>query len=221
MPAACLSNRTADFIQFSANHITISAGRFFYFVVPNQNAMQQTVFIKGMVCNRCITTVTQELRQLGIELDEVQLGEVRFAVHAPFTDHEVLNKKLAPLGFSVIENKRRKLVKEVKQLAAEVYSGEFDFPHHFRFSELLALKMGKEYDFISQQFSVEEGSTIEKFIIDYRIEKIKELLVYTSLTLADISFQLGFSSVAHLSRQFKQQTGLNPSHFKAMRQTGR
>ena len=190
---------------------------FFYFVVPNQNAMQQTVFIKGMVCNRCITTVTQELQQLGIELDEVNLGEVKIAVHAPFTDYDGLNKKLAPLGFSVLENKRSKLVKEVKQIAAEVYSGEFDFPHHFRFSDLLAQRLEKEYDFISQQFSAEEGTTIEKFVIDYRIEKIKEMLVYTSLTLADISFQLGFSSVAHLSRQFKQQTGLNPSHFKTMR----
>lgn len=179
--------------------------------------MQQTVFIKGMVCNRCITTVTQELRQLGIELDEVNLGEVKFAINAPFTDHDVLNKKLAPLGFSVLENKRTKLVREVKQIAAEVYSGEFDFPHHFRFSDLLAQKLEKDYDFISQQFSAEEGTTIEKFIIDYRIEKIKEMLVYTSLSLADISFQLGFSSVAHLSRQFKQQTGLNPSHFKTMR----
>ena len=180
--------------------------------------MQQTVFIKGMVCNRCITTVTQELQQLGIELDEVNLGEVKFAVKAPFTDYHSLNKKLEPLGFHVLENKRSKLAKEVKQIAADVYSGEFDFPHRFRFSDLLAQKLEKEYDFISQQFSAEEGITIEKFVIEYRIEKIKELLLYTSLTLADISFQLGFSSVAHLSRQFKQQTGLNTSHFKAMRQ---
>jgi AraC family transcriptional regulator len=218
MPESVPPGTTTDYIHFTANHITVPAVVFFYFVVPNQNAMQQTVFIKGMVCNRCITTVTQELQQLGIELDEVNLGEVKFAVHAPFTDHDALNNKLAPLGFSVLQNKRSKLVKEVKQIAAEVYSGEFDFPHHFRFSDLLAQRLEKEYDFISQQFSAEEGTTIEKFVIDYRIEKIKEMLVYTSLTLADISFQLGFSSVAHLSRQFKQQTGLNPSHFKAMRQ---
>jgi AraC family transcriptional regulator len=192
----------------------------FYFVVPNQNAMQQTVFIKGMVCNRCITTVTQELQQLGIELDEVNLGEVKFAVNAPFTDYDALNSKLVPLGFSVLENKRMKLVRDVKQIAAEVYSGDFDFPNHFRFSDLLTQRLGKDYDFISQQFSAEEGTTIEKYMIGYRIEKIKELLVYTSLTLADISFQLGFSSVAHLSRQFKQQTGLNPSHFKHMRHNG-
>ena len=193
--------------------------QFFYFVAPNQNAMQQSVFIKGMVCHRCITTVTQELQQLGIEPDEVNLGEVKLAVHAPFTDYDALAVKLGPLGFTVLENKRSKLIKQVKQIAAEVYAGDFDFPHHFRFSDLLAQRLEKEYDFISQQFSAEEGTTIEKFIIDYRIEKIKELLVYTQQTLADISFQLGFSSVAHLSRQFKQQTGLNPSHFKSERQT--
>lgn len=180
--------------------------------------MQQTVFIKGMVCNRCITTVTQELQKLGIELDEVNLGVVKFAVKAPFTDYHSLNRKLEPLGFCVLENKRSKLAKEVKRIVSEVYSGEFDFPDRFRFSKLIVQKLEKEYDFISQQFSAEEGITIEKFVIDYRIEKVKELLVYTSLSLADISFQLGFSSVAHLSLQFKQQTGLNTSHFKAMRQ---
>lgn len=170
-----------------------------------------------MVCHRCITTVTQELQQLGIEPDEVTLGEVKIAVHVPFTDFDVLNKTLAPLGFSVIENKRSKLVRQVKQIVADVYSGDYDFPYQFRLSDLLAQKLEKEYDFISQQFSAEEGITIEKFVIDFRIEKIKEMLVYTTISLADISFQLGFSSVAHLSRQFKQQTGLTLSHFKAMR----
>lgn len=169
-----------------------------------------------MVCNRCITTVTKELRQLGIELDEVTLGEVKLAVKAPFSDYEVLNQKLAPYGFAVLENKRRKLVRQVKEIVAEVYSGEYDFPYRFRFSDLLTQKLGKEYDTISQQFSAEEAITIEKYVIDYRIEKVKELLAYTSLSLADISFQLGFSSVAHLSRQFKQVTGLNASHFKTI-----
>ena len=169
-----------------------------------------------MVCHRCITTVTQELQHLGIELDEVNLGEVKFAVNTAFTDYDALNSKLAPLGFSVLENKRSKIVRQIKQIVSEVYSGDFDFPHHFRFSDLLAARLEKEYDFISKQFSAEEGATIEKFVIDFRIEKIKEMLTYTALSLADISFQLGFSSVAHLSRQFKQQTGLNPSHFKAI-----
>ena len=183
--------------------------------------MQQTVFIKGMVCDRCITTVTQELQQLGIELDEVNLGEVKFAVKAPFTDYHSLNKKLEPLGFHVLENKRSKLTKEVKQIAAEVYSGEFDFPHRFRFSDLLAQKLEKEYDFISQQFSAEEGITIEKFVIEYRIEKIKELLVYNELNLTEIAYLMHYSSVAHLSAQFKKVTGLTPSHFKKLKEKRR
>lgn len=170
-----------------------------------------------MLCHRCIATVTYELQHLGIEPDEVTLGEVKIAVHVPFTDFDALSRTLAPLGFSVLENKRSKLVRQVKQIVADVYSGEFDFPYQFRLSDLLAQKLEKEYDFISQQFTAEESSTIEKFVIDYRIEKIKEMLVYTSLKLSDIAFQLGFSSVAHLSRQFKQQTGLTITHFKAMR----
>jgi AraC family transcriptional regulator len=179
-------------------------------------SMQQIIFIKGMVCNRCITTVTNELNRLGIELDEVNLGEVKLAVSDPFSDYEALNNKLNPLGFEVLENKRTKLVKQVKNLVAQVYSGDYDFPYHFRFSDVLAKSLERDYEYISHQFSAEEGTTIEKYVIDYRIEKIKEFLTYTSLSLADISFRLGFSSVAHLSRQFKQVTGLNASHFKQM-----
>lgn len=179
--------------------------------------MQQTIFIKGMVCNRCITTVTNELNRLGIDLDEVNLGEVKLAVKDPFSDYEALNNKLIPLGFEVLENKRTKLVKQVKNIVAQVYSGDYDFPYHFRISDILAKSLGRDYEYISHQFSAEEGTTIERYVIDYRIEKIKEFLAYTSLSLADISFRLGFSSVAHLSRQFKQVTGLNPSHCKQIR----
>lgn len=169
-----------------------------------------------MVCNRCITTVTNELTQLGIELDEVNLGEVKLAVKVPFSDYELLSRKLAPYGFEVLENKRRKLVRQVKEIVAEVYSGTYDFPNHFRFSDLLVQRLGKEYDKISQEFSSEEAITIEKHLLQFRTEKVKEFLVYTKLSLADISFQLGFSSVAHLSRQFKELTGLTPSHFRTI-----
>lgn len=180
--------------------------------------MQQTIYIKGMVCQRCISSVTYQVKLLGIPIEEVTLGAVKIAVTVPFSDYDELNNKLLPLGFQVLENKRTKLARDVKQIVAEVYNGDFDFPIRFRFSELVSERLEKDYDYISQQFSAEEGTTIEKYVIDFRIEKIKEMLVYTSITLADISFQLGFSSVAHLSRQFKQQTGLNASHFRSVRE---
>jgi AraC family transcriptional regulator len=121
------------------------------------------------------------------------------------------------LGFTLLEDKKEKLVKETKGLMAEVYSGSFDFPTRFRFSELAARRLQKDYDTISATFSAVENTTLEKYIIDFRIEKVKEFLVYTPQTLGDISFRLGFSSVAHLSRQFKEITGINPSYFKSIR----
>jgi AraC-like DNA-binding protein len=179
---------------------------------------QQKIFIKGMVCQRCISTVKNELESLGLQLDEIMLGQVTLSATATFPGDRLLAEKLQPLGFSLLEDKRLTLVKALKDLVAEVYSGDYDFPYHFRFSELAAERLDKEYDLISTIFSQVEKTTIEKYIIHYRIEKIKELLVYTESTLADISFRLGFTSVAHLSRQFKIQTGLNPSHFKYIQQ---
>lgn len=178
---------------------------------------QQKIFIKGMVCHRCISTVKNELENIGLQLEDINLGEVTIAATALLPDSVFLEEKLKPLGFSLLEDKRKKLVNQVKKLVQEVYSGQYDFPIRFRFAELLTNKLGMVYDTASSIFSASENTTIERYIIDYRIEKVKEFLVYTNDTLADISFKLGFSSVAHLSRQFKTETGLNPSHFKEIR----
>ncbi|HEX5652322.1 MAG TPA: AraC family transcriptional regulator [Chitinophagaceae bacterium] len=183
------------------------------------------VLIKGMVCQRCITTVKDQLESAGLELEDINLGEVTLATHTSLPDAALIEQKLSPLGFSLLEDKKAKLVKEVKSLVGEVYNGVFDFPNDFRFSVLAAERLGKDYDTISTTFSSMENNTLEKYIINFRVEKIKELMVYTDDTLADISFKLGFSSVAHLSRQFKEQTGMTPSHFKQLRknetETGR
>lgn len=169
-----------------------------------------------MVCQRCISTIKTELESLGIQTEEILLGEVTFSA-SPTLDITRIEEKLKPLGFSILEDKRASIVKKVKQLVEEVYSGEFDFPTRFRFSELAVERLHKDYDTISSVFSSIENITIEKYIINLRIEKTKELLVYTSQTLTDISFKLGFSSVAHLSRQFKTVTGFNPSHYRDIR----
>lgn len=169
-----------------------------------------------MVCQRCISTIKTELESLGIQTEEILLGEVTFTASRTL-DITRIEERLKPLGFSILEDKRASLVKKVKQLVEEVYSGEFDFPTRFRFSELAVERLHKDYDTISSVFSSIENITIEKYIINLRIEKIKELLVYTSLTLTDISFKLCFSSVAHLSRQFKTVTGFNPSHYRDIR----
>jgi AraC family transcriptional regulator len=183
--------------------------------------MQQVsrIFIKGMVCQRCIQVVKSELEQIGLIIIGAELGEVTILNYSAASGTDLIEQRIRPLGFQLLEGKKIKTVRVVKDLVAEVYSGSFDFPHNFRFSDLVIDRMSKEYDAISALFTLLEHKTLERYIIDFRIEKVKELLVYTSMTLADISFKLNYSGVAHLSRQFKQNTGLTPSYFKAVKRS--
>lgn len=177
----------------------------------------QKVYIKGMVCNRCISTVKFELESLGLQMDDINLGEVTFTADTEVSDRRIIEEQLKPFGFSLLEDKRHKLVADVKKLIEDIYSGNFDFPERFRFSVYISEQLLRDYDNISANFTALERVTLEKYIIDYRIEKVKEFLVYSTDTLATISFRLGFSSVAHLSRQFKTVTGFNPSHFRMLK----
>jgi AraC-like DNA-binding protein len=175
------------------------------------------IFIKGMVCNRCVMTVKEELASLGHVNPQVGLGEVTVFNDDMALDNNELEKRLVALGFSLLEDRKMKIVKEVKALIEEVYSGEFDFPDNFRFTSFARTRLNKDYDAISDAFIARERKTVEQYIIGYRITKVKELLVYSQLTLSDIAFRLNFNSVAHLSTQFKQQTGLTPSYFKEIK----
>ncbi len=177
----------------------------------------QTIHIKGMVCNRCVTTVENTLQEMGHQPVKTSLGESSFIAgetHNP----EQLEEKLNSLGFAVLKDKREKVIGEVKELVAEVYSGGYDFPERFRFSELVKQRFQKDYTGISDAFIAGEKKNIEQYIIEYRINKVKELLVYHNCSLSDIAFRLNFTSVAHLSAQFKQQTGLTPSYFRSVKQ---
>lgn len=175
-----------------------------------------TLFIKGMVCSRCVMVVKEELKDLGHEPVQVKLGEVT-VINNDKLDKTALEKRLSSLGFSLLEDRKVKAVKEVKALVEEVYSGDYDFPDNFRFSNLVRERSNKEYDAISDVFIAQEKKTLEQYIIDFRINKIKEYLVYSNLTLSDIAFKLNYNSVSHLSAQFKQYTGLTPSYFKEIR----
>jgi|ERR1044072_5421077 AraC-like DNA-binding protein len=177
---------------------------------------QYTIHIKGMVCQRCISSVKEALEALELEVLHIDLGMVTISSNKT-PDRQLISQKLEELGFSLLEDKQQLLVESIKALVATVYSGEFDFPEAFRFSKYAAEQLHKSYEILSSAFSAAESTTLEKYIIAYRIEKVKELLVYTPTTLADISFRLGFSSEAHLSRQFKAQTGLNSSYFIKLR----
>lgn len=178
---------------------------------------RRKLLIKGMVCERCILIVKSELEKAGFETNNILLGEVNLTGSLTAEQVTLLQEKLGPFGFKLVEDKREKIIRQIKVLLKEIYSGSFDFPGAFRFSELAVQQLGIEYEKISTAFSEVEKITLEKYIIDYRTDKVKELLVYTDDTLADIAFKLNYSSVAHLSRQFKQQTGLTPSYFKQIR----
>ena len=175
------------------------------------------ILIKGMVCQRCIAVLRDKLVEIRLDPQHIALGEVTFSGSYAVPDLTLIDEKIRPLGFSVLEDKNAKVIKGVKKLVEEVYNGDFEFPLHFRFSDLVSKRLNKEYDSVSSLFSSLEKVTIEKYIINYRIEKVKEFLVYTSQKLDDIAFRLGFTSVAHLSRQFKSVTGVNPSHFREIR----
>ncbi|MRG44658.1 helix-turn-helix domain-containing protein [Chitinophaga sp. SYP-B3965] len=172
------------------------------------------LYIKGMVCLRCIQAVRGTFLKLDIPVSNIQLGELTTVTTLSAPDVLAVKEGLQQLGFELLEDKRTKLVQEVKVLVQQVYNGTYDFPHDFRFSDIITAWFKKDYAAVSKSFSAAEGTTLERYIMEFRIEKTKEFLVYTGYTMEDIAFRLGFSSAAHLSRQFKSITGLTPSHFK-------
>ena len=143
------------------------------------------------------------------------MGEVE--LQKPLTDRQMqeLNKRLKEVGFELLDDQKQKQIERIKGLLIEkIQSGEIE--EHFVLSDFLSNKLNKEYSQLSRLFSEVEGTTIEQFFILQKIEKVKEWLAYNELTLSEIAWKLGYSSVAHLSSQFKKVTGLNPSHFKKM-----
>jgi len=166
-----------------------------------------------MVCSRCILVVQQELGKLKLQSGHISLGEVELLKPPTTKQLNKLAENLYQLGFELLDNQKQKQIEQVKTLLIKkVQSGEIE--EHFSIIDFLSGQMNKEYSAISRLFSDVEGITIEQFLILQKIEKVKELLVYAELNLNEISYKLGYSSVAHLSAQFKKITGLTPSHFK-------
>jgi AraC family transcriptional regulator len=171
------------------------------------------LFIKNMVCNRCILAVRQEFEKAGLKPLSIQLGEVELAEEPDQRQSEQLGKNLQALGFEILDSQKQKLIEKIKALLIEkVQSG--DIEEHFILSDYLGRKLHKEYSQLSRLFSEVEGITVEQFFILQKIEKVKEWIVYDEQTLSEIAWKLGYSSVAHLSAQFKKVTGLTPSIFK-------
>ncbi len=168
-----------------------------------------------MVCNRCIMVVKQELENLKLKPLKVSMGEAELSKQPSVKQMQQLNSRLLQLGFEILDDKKQKQIEKIKSLLIKkVQSG--DVEEHFSISEYLSNALHKDYSYISRLFSEVEGITVEQFFILQKIEKVKEWLVYGELNLSEISFRLGYSSVAHISAQFKKITGLTPSHFKKL-----
>lgn len=172
-----------------------------------------TLHIKNMVCRRCILAVAQVLEKTGIAPLYIGLGEVSLAGPLDAGQEKALKAELETVGFELLDDQRSQLIEKVKTLLIEqVQSGEI--PETFSLVEFIGKGLHRDYSAISKLFSEVEGITLEQFFILQKIEKVKEWLAYNELSLSEISFRLGYSSVAYLSSQFKKVTGLTPSEFK-------
>lgn len=168
-----------------------------------------------MVCNRCILAVRAELEKSGLTPKNISLGEVELQKGPTPKQLIQLNERLHELGFEILDDQKQRQIEKIKTLLIQqVQSAELK--EHFGLNEFLSKALHKDYSYISRLFSEVEGITLEQFFILQKIEKVKELLIYGEKNTSEIAFMLGYSSVAHLSAQFKKVTGLTPSAFKKM-----
>jgi AraC-like DNA-binding protein len=174
-----------------------------------------------MVCNRCIKVVKDEFEKLNITIEEIELGSVRVASQLNEEQFEKIQHVLDENGFELINDKKSQLIDSIKTLIIEKVHHSNNALESINSSDYISRKLGYDYSYLSHLFSSVEGLTIEKYIINQKIEKAKELLVYNELTINEISVLLGYSSVQHLSNQFKKITGLTPSHFKKLKERKR
>ena len=169
-----------------------------------------------MVCHRCKMAVRTELEKLNLHPVNIELGEVLLEEKELNSDQQNdISNALKKIGFELIDDRRSKLIEQIKTFVINTIHYRDEQPKK-NFSELLSQHLHHDYSYLSNLFSQVEGITIEQFVINQKIEKVKELLMYDELSLSQIAFELGYSSTAHLSSQFKKLTGLNPSKFKQM-----
>lgn len=166
-----------------------------------------------MVCNRCIAVVKSEFVNSGLQPITITLGEVELAKELSEGERDSISSRLTPHGFELIDDKKSKIIEKIKTTIINQIHYINDKPKT-NFSDLIESKLNRDYTYLTNLFSEIEGITIEQFIILQKIEKVKELLVYNEKNISEIAVELGYSSVAHLSNQFKKITGLTPSYFK-------
>lgn len=175
------------------------------------------LYIKYMVSLRCKMVVHQELERLGIKNAVVDLGTVELLDDISAEQRQILKENLLKTGLEVLDSKKSILIEKIKNVVIEMIHYSDALPKE-NFSDYVSEKLGYDYTYLANTFSEVKGMTLQHFIIINKVEKVKELLLYDELNLTEISYQLNYSSVAHLSNQFKKITGLSPSFYKQLKQ---
>ncbi|MCD6115461.1 helix-turn-helix transcriptional regulator [bacterium] len=175
------------------------------------------LYIKYMVSLRCKMMVEEELKKLGIRYVIVELGMVNILEDITQDQRDQLKKNLLKSGLELLDDKKSILIEKIKNVIVEMIHYSDELPK-VNYSDYISEKLGYDYTYLANTFSEVSGITIQQFIINHKIEKVKELLLYNELNLTEISYKLHYSSVAHLSNQFKKVTGLSPSFYKQLKQ---
>ncbi|HAF27824.1 MAG TPA: AraC family transcriptional regulator [Bacteroidales bacterium] len=174
------------------------------------------LYIKNMVCIRCQLVVKSELEKIGLHHIYVKIGEANIIESITPEQIDLLDKALRKSGLEIMDDKKSVLVEKIKSTIIELvhYTDE---QIKVNLSDYLSERLNYDYTYLANLFSEVKGTTIEKFYLNHKIEKVKELIIYNQLNLSEIAYKMHYSSVAHLSNQFKKFTGLSPSHFKNLK----
>ena len=175
------------------------------------------LYIKYMVSQRCKMIVEEELKKLGLRFIIVDLGMVEIMEDITFSQHEQLKRNLLKSGLELLDDKKSILIEKIKNVITEMIHYSDDLPK-INYSDFISEKLNYDYTYLSNIFSEVKGITIQQFIIIHKIERVKELILYDELNLTEISYKLHYSSVSHLSKQFKKVTGLSPTYYKQLKQ---
>jgi len=178
------------------------------------------LYIKYMVSNRCKLLVKEALTDLGLHFILVELGVVEIMETLSSTQLQSLNAVLTEAGLEIMDDKKAKLVERIKNVVIEMVHHSKEIPKT-NFSDYISDKLSHDYTYLANLFSETQGSTIEHFIIAHKTERIKELIIYDEMNITEIAFKMNYSSVAHLSSQFKKVTGLSPTRFKQLKERKR
>jgi len=174
----------------------------------------EIIHIKGMVCPRCIIAVDKICKSLNLDVVSIELGEVVLSKQINPNEKESLSNALNEEGFELLDNKRHVLINNIKTYLIDLVQSDFQIIGNDNISDYLSTKCNYDYSYLSNLFTMTEGRTIEKYLINLKIERVKELLVYNELSLSEIAFRLHYSSAAYLSSQFKKNIGISPSNFR-------